>query len=501
MSTASPAHHAGTLVLGRVLATISEALIPVFIVRLLGKVEVGQLTEVLLVYTTLEMVVTGGLPATLSYYIPTRAPPERRAIARRIAAILLLLGLASSFLLLAMSWVGWSGRFQGQESLVYFAALAPFPLGDVPLRMLPNLLVAEEHSQGAAMAGILRSMAVTLATLVPLGLGQSLWIVMLSLSGCGALFGALTLYWLHKLYRGVPRVPCDVPVMQILRFGFPLGLTELVANLNNRFDRFLIAIFYSQAAYAVYQAGSWQFPLIPSISYAVGVAYGPVLVRLFEERRAHEAVHVWREQAKKTALLVVPIAAIFVLAAEETIEVLFTSDYRDGAFVFRCYSAMTLGRITAFGTILVSAGKPGYVIRSATAAFLSNIVITVPLLLLIGFNGPALGTLLAFIPMVAAYCWHIGRATGAPFTQTFPLVGLLKVLGVTAAASVPALLFKLLVPLPALWKLCIEGALLLSCFGVLGSLLGLIEAEDWRFVRDWLWLKGLRRPRPLAPSA
>lgn len=489
MSRSTEATNAAILVIGKVLADLSEALILIVLVRLVGKLDVGILTEILLFHTTLTMVLTGGLPATISYYLPSRTPPERRAIAFRVTALLFGLGLLAGLLMLGVSV--FAIQLHAPETLLYFAALAPFPVGDIPIRMLPNLLVVENRAQQAALVGIVRAAAMTSATLVPLALGMSLWKVVICLSSCGVLFAVCTLVSVHRLYAGIERRPCPISSRQILSFGVPLGLTEIVVNLNNRFDRYLIALAFSASAYAVYQAGAWQIPLIPSISYAVGVAYAPLLVRLFNQQRPEEAVRVWREQSKKTALLVVPLAAVFVVASEETIELLFTAQYLDAAFVFRCFSAMTMGRITAFGTILVSAGKPGYVIRSAVVAFLANVALSTSLLFLVGFQGPALGTLLAFIPMVCAYNWYIAKASGMQFNRVFPLADYLKVLAVTVAAATPAVAFKLLVHLPAAWKLAIEASLLFACFGALGTAVGLIERDDWHLVLEWA---RLRRP-------
>src|SRR5262245_17075305 len=97
---ASHSEQAGILVLGKILATLSEAIVPLVIVRLLGKADVGVLSGLLLVYSTVALVLTSGFPETLTFYLPTRSPPERRAIARKVAQALLLLGAVGGLVLL-----------------------------------------------------------------------------------------------------------------------------------------------------------------------------------------------------------------------------------------------------------------------------------------------------------------------------------------------------------------------------------------------------------------
>lgn len=482
--------------MGHVLAGLTEIVAPLIIVRLLGKTEVGVLTSLLLVNTTLTMILTLGLPGTLAFHLPGRTPEERRTIAGRMGRLLLNLGLVAVVIQLLIAGLSAADILQTEVKLHYLVALVGLPLGDLPMRMLPNLLVIEDHDRAAASTSIIRSLGMSLGTLVPLALGASVWTVMLVLSGVGVLFGLLTIVYFYRVYRHTGRAHTDLSIKALIRFALPVGVTELISNINNRFDRFLI-IPLGAIAYAEYTAGSWQVPIIPSLAYAVGVAYGPRFSELFKENRLKEAVGVWREQASKTSLLVVPISLVFVVAAEETITLFFTADYINGASVLRLYALMTMGRITAFGTILVAAGKPRYVFRAALIAFLSNVVISVPLVYFIGFNGPALGTMLAFIPMVCGYTWYIGKIAGVPFREVFPLSAWLKVILMATPGVIAALAFKFTVETTTLVALVSEAAIVLLGFALVGSLTGLISREEWRFLREYVLLKALRR-RPVA---
>src|SRR5262245_41993398 len=113
MSGSSEARAAAILVVGKVLADLSEALILIILVRLVGKLDVGILTEILLVHTTVTMVLTGGLPATTSYYLPARGLPERRAIAWRVTGLLFVLGFVGGLVMLGLSLLAAHSRFEG----------------------------------------------------------------------------------------------------------------------------------------------------------------------------------------------------------------------------------------------------------------------------------------------------------------------------------------------------------------------------------------------------
>jgi O-antigen/teichoic acid export membrane protein len=497
-NSSRPAHQAGVLAVGRILSTLAESILPLIIVRLLGKADVGILTALLLINTTLTMVFTMGLPDTLSYHLPARTKGERRSIVRRMGFLLLGFGVLVAAIQLLIAGLSDGDILRTELELVFLAALIGLPLGDLPMRMLPNMLIVEGYERAAASTSIIRSLGLSLGTLIPLAMGASVWTVMIVLSGVGLLFGVVTMAFYFVVYRKTESISTSMSSGSLIQFAVPMGLSGLISNINNRFDRFLI-IPLGAFAVADYNLGSWQVPIVPSIAYAVGVSYAPHFAELFKAGRLKEVICVWREQATKTALLVVPISLVFVVAAEEIVTILFGAEYIRAAVILRFYALLSMGRITAFGSILVAAGKPGYVMRAAAIAFFSNVLISVPLYFWIGFSGPALGTMLAFIPMVLGYAWYIGKATGVQFTRIYPLVAWLRVVAVAVPGVIAALAFKYYVATSALTGIVVEGLLVLVGFSLVGTLAGLISRKDWKFLSRYVLLK-LGRPVDEGPG-
>lgn len=500
----SHSEQAGVLVLGKILATLSEAIVPLVIVRLLGKADVGILSGLMLVYSTVALVLTAGFPETLTFYLPTRSPAERRAITRNVVTSLALLGGVGSVVLVVISLIA---RFapnlthfgaaeargvSATESLKYLALLAAYPIADLPGRMLPNLLIVEQRARAAAGVGIVKAIGSSAAALVPIALGAPLSVVVLSIGTFGFVFGGVVLYFVREIYRGVEKVPSPVSMGMLLRFGLPLGLTDIVSMLNNQLDRYLIVFFFPAAAMAEYQAGAWQIPIITTIPYTVGAVLAPRFVELFRSDRALEAIEIWRQSSLKTALLVVPATMVFVVGSEETMELLFTKSYLHAAPVFRWYCILTLGRIATFGSVIVAAGAPRLIFNSAVVSLVSNAILCSVLVKVVGFNGPAMGTALAFVPSVLYYCYCIALATKLRFEQIFPLFGFLRVLAIATVASLPAWWLKSAVSWPAALRLPAEALIVVAGFGVLGTLVGTIQRADWTFLSNWLRLRMLR---------
>jgi O-antigen/teichoic acid export membrane protein len=255
---ASHSEQAGVLVLGKILATLSEAIVPLAIVRLLGKADVGILSSILLVYSTVALVLTAGFPETLTFFLPTRTPAERRAIALNVARSLLLLGLLGAVVLVGISVLARfaspltnsvAGRghasLSSVESLKYLPLLAIYPIADLPGRMLPNLLIVEQRTKAAAGIGTVKAIGSALAALLPIALQAPLWVVVLSIPSFGFCFGAVLLYYIRTLYSGVEVVASPISIKALLRFGLPLGLTDIVLDAEQSarslFDRGLLS--------------------------------------------------------------------------------------------------------------------------------------------------------------------------------------------------------------------------------------------------------------------
>jgi O-antigen/teichoic acid export membrane protein len=499
---------AGVLFLGKVLATAVDLLAPILIVRMLGKIEVGILSALLLIYGTVATFATAGMPATLMYFLPGRSPEERGAIAQKVAQALLLLGTGCALVFLAVAGVmllapdlvlNFIADDPAQQSLIdpgqtagYLALLALYPLTDLPVRMLPNLLVVQGRARAAAGVGIIKAVGAGLALLVPLALKADLWVVVISMTSFAYLYSTVLLFYLKKLFPEKGRAD-DVTLAGLLKFGIPLGFTDIVSILNASVDRYLILLLFPAAIFAEYHTGGWQVPLITSIAYTVGTVYMPRFAELFKQNSAREALAIWHQTIQKVAILVMPLAMVFIVAAEETMVLLFTEDYIASASVFRLYSILMLGRVAAFGAVIVAAGRPELVLKAAGLSLVANILISVPLALAIGFNGPALGTVIAFIPTVFAYCWCISNATGIPLKEVFPLGTWLKTLALTMVAAAPAIALKIMMPdMHAGLRFVIIAGVLLAVYSVIGTAFKQLTREDWGYLRDWFKLRFLR---------
>lgn len=503
----SEAEQAGVLVWGKITATLAEALVPLTIVRILGMGEVGAVVGLLLIYRTLAQLIAAGFPAATLYFMANRSTEDRKAIMRRLNGIMLLLATLVAVLLALIGWFGvdvlaaFGQSVAGEDrsrddelikSLRFLPLLGLFAFFDMPSRLSSNMLLAEERPAASAGFGIVFSLTNTVAVLVPaaLGFGVGGIVACTVLGGVGPL--AYHLLWVRRLYGGAD-IGIAPPLRELVKISIPLGVTDVVNMLNTRLDLWLVVALFLDEDVAVYQAGAFQIPIITTIAYSLGSVYLPRFKKLHAEGKNREAVALWRTSIGKVSLVVVPLAVAFFVAAEEFIGLGFTEEYIGAAPIFRLYTLLTMARVTAFGSFMVAAGKPGYVLRSAAMTLLSNALISIPLVLsLRDLQAPAMGTVIAFVPTVVFYCFHIAKAWDVKLGETFPLWWWGRVVLVAGLPGAAIYWAKLQVDGPLWLMLCGELLGVLVGYAILGTLFRLISREDWAFAWSWAKLRVLK---------
>ena len=487
------ARRAGMLVWGQIAAKATAFAVPLIIVRLVGQAEVGVFVTLILVYETVALVLAAGFPQAILYYYAGRGPADRRLVAVRMIRTLIAAGLigAGAIALLATVATGDSSTaFLAGVDGGPLALLGLYALFDLPARLIPNMLLGEGRARAAAGAELVKALGGAAAAVVPLALGAGIGGVASAFVVFGAVQGIALAAIVIALYRGTGPASDAPTTRAIVAYALPLGATEVINQLNRRVDVWLIVVFFATTDVAVYQAGALEIPVITTVAYSVGSVFLARYATLHRAGRFRDGIDLWRQTITKVALIVVPAAAVFFVGAEEFVAVAFPDGYGGAANVFRAYTLLTMARVTAFGAFMIAAGRPGFVLQSSLFTIASNVAISVPLVLWLGIAGAAIGTVAAFVPTVVIYCAYIARAWNVPLRSTFPLVAYTRVV---ATAVVPVVLgfgAKAVFTVDPGVELAVVAVVVVGAFGALGTAVGLIGRDEWRFLGDWLRFRG-----------
>jgi O-antigen/teichoic acid export membrane protein len=496
-------HKAGLIFFGRLIQGIGQLAMGAILAHILDKASFAVLAFLLLLYATVSSLVVMAMPENVLFFLPRQLPGERKATSWQIVRILGLLGTAAAAVILACSLLPGLVFADVPLAAKYSPLIAAYALFDIPALMLPNLLIAEERHQWASWVSILQTIGQIVSILVPCLLGLPLWAPLAAMLGYGVLHLAGLLLALHLLYRRVRAQPTCVSLREHFSFALPLGLSGIVGQLTRQFDKYVVLYVIGVMSFTDYSVGAWELPLVTVLPYSIGAAIVPLLVQAFANGRPREALEAWKSTIPKTSLLVLPIAFVFMICADDFVVLVFGAKFINATLPLRLYTVILLHRVVEYGAIMRAGGDTKAVLHCSVLLLVSNAVLSIPLAYTMGFVGPALATVLANVPSFLYALHRIARVTKSSFREVFPWAAYGRILGIAMVVAIPAVVFRWSVTLPAAADLAVVGVGYLAVFALLGTVAGAIRREDWSFVARWLTLRQMVRKAtpPGSPGA
>src|SRR5690606_20851300 len=154
--------------------------------------------------------------------------------------------------------------------LTYLKLFALYPLLDLPVRLLPSVLIAEQRAQSAALMSVFRALGMGIGIVVPAALDWGVSGIVSGLLVFGALHFVMYLWVVRQVYPNARDRQTALTSVRMIRFAFPLAMTDIVGRLNSSLDQFLVLILLSAIQLAEYRVGAWQIPLITTVAYSTG---------------------------------------------------------------------------------------------------------------------------------------------------------------------------------------------------------------------------------------
>ena len=115
-----------------------------------------------------------------------------------------------------------------------------------------------------------------------------------------------------------------------------------------------------------------------------------------------------------------------MIFAPQIITLLYSETYLQGTTIFRIYSLVLLFRITYWGMLLNAYGKTKQILYNSLICLLLNTILSVALYFLIGFEGPALASLISIGCMSVALVFNSSRITKVSIKNIFPWNNIIK---------------------------------------------------------------------------
>jgi O-antigen/teichoic acid export membrane protein len=456
----------------------AQFLLPVVLARCLDPAAFGQYRLLWLVVGTVLAMATLSVPASLYYYLPRAAPPEKRLYINQTLAYLAAAGLACAWALSAWNpWLPATLReLAGHEAIV-----PAFVFLWVVASVLDLLPSAEERFawQARAIVGLatLRAGALSLAAALT---GELAPVLAALLVFVVVKLALLALYIARHHGLGWPLLRRHSFADQLL-YAVPLGLAGALYGLRAQADQWVAAALFPLGAFAAFSiAAVLGPPLLTLCRQSVNYAFLPNMSRLQAEGDVRGMLALNSRSNLMVGAVVFPSLAFGFVYAEELVTVVYTAAYLDAAPVMRVCFVGLAALVVETASITMLMRMMGWVLGLNALALAPAAALNWSAALHFGLAGAAAGSVLVILADRAATLWFIARRTGVPLAglQDWRSLGRLLASALVAAALAWATVERFLPLGTPLARLAAGAAVLAAAYAALNGA-RLLRGAPW----------------------
>lgn len=425
---------AGLFIGAQFLATTIGTLTWMLLARSLSKPDMASYRLLMYTYTFLSGILILGLPSCLTYFYPTVEEKYRTTTVYIVVAGLLVLGGTLS----AVTWFGAptiSAIWNKGDMAGFFRKFCLFYTFTMGSAYMKRLLVSTNRYR-VLVFWTPFDRAVNLAAFaVPAAMGYNFQaVVTIGVWVTGAKFAVALLYtlaavspakfaWSGELFR------------RMLFYAVPLGLSVAVGGMSRQVDTFIIGRYELKEFVATYSFAAQHLPFVPVIPMSVMTVLIPVLAKLHKERDYGQFMLVWHEAIRKTAIFILGAFAFLQFFAEPYIVTLYSAKYAGSVPFFQLYQFTLLYRVTLFGYVLQSMGKPRLILHITLGSFTFKALASCFLYWILGPAGPPVSSALTGLLLSFVYLRSIGGNLGVGLGGIWPWRTYLKNVAAAVAAG------------------------------------------------------------------
>lgn len=475
----------------RVLSAAISLITAMLLSRFSTLEEYGTYSEILLVANLASSIFMLGLPNSVNFFLGKAIDDRER---RDFLAVYYLLSTtlgALSGLVLVLSLPLIESYFGNANISSFWYLVATLPWANIILSGIDNVLVASRKANTLLAFKVPYSLALLGAVLLAEVFGLGFNGYMALFAGVQVIFG-LGVYAIVPRVAGALKLRLNLGAMRtVLAYSIPLGLASSTGLITVQFDKLLIGISHSVEEMAVYTNASREMP-VSLVAASLTAVVMPVIVRLLSRGQVYDSVRLWGRATLLGFGAISFVALGLFVFAEDALTLLYSEKYTAGATVFRVYALVLFFRATYFAMFLSATGRTRTVLWTSLLTLGMSITLGLAGLWLLGFPGPALGSLTAIGLTQLIQLILTSRTMNIPFRHIFPWRALGGITALNVTLGLFAYLAKLLLPLESSIGSVAESLILGTAW--LAVYAGLMARPAGR------WLRELRDPGE-APAA
>lgn len=431
------------LIIGRIASFTLTFFIPIFLARGLSPAEYGTFKQIFLIFTTLYLILQGGMVQSLYYFIP-RDPDRKSSWIFQAVLFSTAAGVLAGI-----------GLFLGRGEIVdAFSnpALAPFvpALALFLILMLASChfettLIAREKIAIGSTVLFLSEMIRAFFIIVPLLIFGSLTAVIAGLISFASLRLLITLLYTARLLHNTEvRTPLIMreSLKTQLAYALPFGASVLIDVLQQNMHQYTVAALFNATTFAVYSVGTLQIPIIDFIYTPSTQILMVRMAALLKNGSIQDRLTLWHELTAQLALLFFPLGLFFCLIAPDMIHLLFTETYSESIPLFRLSAFGILPAIFLTDGMLRCYASIRFILLATIIKIVLTFLLIVPLVKVAGLTGAVVATLLVLYLGKGMMLWKTRRLMSVSWREFLPWGKLAGTLLLAALLFLPAIALR-----------------------------------------------------------
>lgn len=381
--------------------------------------EYGTYSQLMMIISLSSSLFMLGLPNSINYFLArSETNIEKQKFLNNYYTFTTILSILLGILLIYTTPV-LSRYFKNKaiKSFIYFLGI--YPWTRVINSSIENILIVYQKTCSLALYKILNSTLLLLIIIIVKVFSWTFEIYMVLLICVESIFTIIVYYLVNK-YSGELKISIDVDMIKsILKFSIPIGLASVIGTINIELDKLIIGNILGTEQLAIYTNAAREMP-VTIIATSITSILLPQITRLLKDKKNDEAILLWGNATTISYAIICFLAIGFFVFAKDVMILLYSDKYLEGIEVFRVYNLLLLLRSTYFGMILNCKGKTKFILYSSITALILNCVLNYGLFILIGFNGPAIATLLSQMTINIAQLIYTSKIINIKFSRIFP---------------------------------------------------------------------------------
>lgn len=381
------------------LTILLNTVVIMILARLISVEDYGTYSQLILISTLATTIFSLGLPNCLNFFLSI-APTEKEKgeFLSTFYTMNTLIGIITG-IVLYFSLPILSNILKNPDLESYGFFLLLFPLSKIVSSSVENLLVNYRKTNLLIGSKVLYVFIMLVSVALVFFAKLSFKHYILLFLSCEVIMAIIT--YSLSYYISHKRLKIKISfqlLLKIFKFSIPLGISAMIGTLSIELDKLCINLFYSKEQFAIYTNASRELPF-SVITLSISAVTMPIMIKYLRRNMKDSAIDLWKKSNELTFFVFTLIAFVLIANSKEFMTFLYSEKYLSGQFIFQIYCFTIIIRSTNFSQLLSCKGETKFILISSGLSLIINIILNIILLNTIGFNGPAIATVVSMLSM------------------------------------------------------------------------------------------------------